>query len=226
MKKISCIIPAFNEAERISKIMELAAANPLIYEVIVVDDGSSDGTREVITKNNLVKPLFLPKNLGKSGAVHAGIEAASGEYILLLDADLIGLTDADISSLIQPILDDRADVTISLRQYTAPIHYLLGIDYISGERVFPKRMLENESEKLLSLPKFGLEVFLNNLIIAHKYRVKVVRWKSVWSTLKWKKQGFLRGTIGEIRMRLDIYQTIGIGSIVSQIRKLRNLMVK
>lgn len=81
--------------------------------------------------------------------------ATGGEYILLLDADLIGLTMDDISHLIYPILDDEADITISLRKGTAPVCYLLGIDYTSGERIFPRRMIDQKSmDELGRLPGF------------------------------------------------------------------------
>lgn len=120
----------------------------------------------------------------------AGIAAAEGEYVMLLDADLEGLSPNDISELIYPILDGEADLTISLRKRTAPICYLLGIDYTSGERIFPKRMVEEHLEGMSKLPGFGLEVFLNNLTIRNRLRIKVVRWKNTFSAFKWAKRGF------------------------------------
>lgn len=155
MKKISCVIPAYNEAARIGRVVSLAVAHPLIDEVVVVDDGSSDGTKDVVAEFPNVRLIAFSKNLGKSSAVRAGIEAAEGEYVMLLDADLEGLSSEDLSDLIYPILDGEAELTISLRKRTAPICYLLGIDYTSGERIFPRRMLDERAfEELSKLPGF------------------------------------------------------------------------
>ncbi len=189
MKKISCIIPAYNEAERIASIITVALEHPLIDEVIVVDDGSSDRTPQIISTFKGARIILLPKNLGKSAAVQAGIAASSGEYIFLLDADLQDISATDISELIYPIIDGVADVTMSLRKWTAPICYILGIDYTTGERIFPRQILDDLSlEKLGKLPRFGLEVFLNNLVIEQAFRLRIVRWNNAYSTLKWIKR--------------------------------------
>ena len=115
MKKIACIIPAFNEASRIGKVISLAVSHPLINEVIVVDDGSSDGTKDVASAFEKARVISFPVNKGKSLAVQAGILASESEYILFLDADLEGLTLENITELIEPILLGNADVTMSLR---------------------------------------------------------------------------------------------------------------
>ena len=155
MKKISCVIPAYNEAARIGHVLDLALSCPLIDEVIVVNDGSSDNTEKVIRSFSGARIISFEKNGGKSRAVQSGISAAEGEYIMLLDADLIGLTAEDLTALIRPILDGEADMSISLRKGTAPLWYLLGIDYLSGERIFPRNLLDKASlEAFALLPAF------------------------------------------------------------------------
>ncbi|HEY5501219.1 MAG TPA: glycosyltransferase family 2 protein, partial [Candidatus Humimicrobiaceae bacterium] len=91
MKKVSCIIPAYNEGERIEKILNIIIGHPLIYEIIVIDDGSKDNTKEIIEKFEGITFIKHEKNQGKSISVYDGIVKATGEYILMLDADLIGL---------------------------------------------------------------------------------------------------------------------------------------
>src|ERR1035437_7140974 len=163
MKKISCIIPTYNEEPRIGKVLGIVVGHPLIDEVIVVDDGSKDNTQKIVSDFKNVKLIVHKKNQGKSIAVCAGIKESSGEFIFLLDADLIGLTTSDITRLIEPVLDNLADVSISLRINSPWVWRFIGIDYISGERVLPRKFLINQLDKISSLPKFGLESFMNRI---------------------------------------------------------------
>src|SRR6266404_101392 len=99
--KVSCVIPAHNEAPRIANVLRAASSDPLIDEVIVIDDGSTDGTSEVVRKFPSVRLIALKKNAGKSNAIYEGITAAQGEFICMLDADLLGLTEEIVSKLIK-----------------------------------------------------------------------------------------------------------------------------
>ncbi|MEI7463322.1 MAG: glycosyltransferase family 2 protein, partial [Candidatus Taylorbacteria bacterium] len=84
MNNISCIIPSFNEEARIGKVLDIVSNHPDIGELIVVDDGSTDGTLDVIKKYPNVKLIVHEKNQGKSAAVYHGIKSSTGRYILLL----------------------------------------------------------------------------------------------------------------------------------------------
>ncbi|HEY0275574.1 MAG TPA: glycosyltransferase family 2 protein, partial [Paenirhodobacter sp.] len=113
MTLLSCVIPAYNEAPRIAAVLASVIGHPAIDEVIVVDDGSSDGTAAIVAGLAGVRLIRMPQNGGKSRAVAAGIEAALGTFILLLDSDLIGLSGADMNALIAPVRAGRAEVSIS-----------------------------------------------------------------------------------------------------------------
>ena len=84
---ISCVICAYNEASRISKVLDVAVGHPSIREVIVVDDGSTDATKEVVKKYPSVRLIALEHNVGKSRAFVQGVAASTGELIMCLDAD-------------------------------------------------------------------------------------------------------------------------------------------
>ncbi len=200
MEKVSCIIPAYNEEAGIGNVLRSVSNHPLISEIIVVDDFSKDRTREIAGGFPGVKLIVHENNKGKSQSVVDGVSASSGNIIFFLDADLIGLTPEKISLLINPVVSGQADISISLRSKTPWFWRLVGLDWLSGERVFFKALIENHLEEIKELPPFGLEAFLNKLIIKNKLRVKVVFWEDVESPRKLKKVGFFRGFIDEIKM--------------------------
>lgn len=224
--KVSCVIPAYNEAKNISGVLSVVHNHPLVNEIIVVDDCSKDETKEVVKKFENIKLIIHEKNKGKSHSVVDGIKESGGEFIFLLDADLTGFTFEDITNLIEPIISGKADVSISLRGNTPWLWHALGIDWISGERVFAKKFIKPYLEEIKNLRPFGLEVFMNKQIIKNKLRIKVVLWKKVASPLKFKKTGFFKGLINEFFMRLDIIKTISFFGKYYQITKMYFLKVK
>ena len=116
---ISVIVPTLNEVENVETLLaQISAAVPPETEVLVVDDGSTDGTRDRVRILAATYPVRLIERdhptLGLSGAVIAGARAASGEILVVMDADLSHPPDR-ISELITPVLEDRADMVIGSR---------------------------------------------------------------------------------------------------------------
>jgi glycosyltransferase involved in cell wall biosynthesis len=232
MKTISCIIPSYNEEGRILGVLNTIADHPLLSEIIVIDDGSKDATAKVIrdflttipnVKN--IKLVVHERNLGKSAAICTGMKMASSEFLLFLDADLVGLTAQNVTDLITPVIENRADVTISLRRNAPGLWHCIGIDYIGGERVFRKSLLQDKIDQILALPRFGLEVFINRWIIKNKSRIQIVLWPNVDSPFKYKKYGWYVGVEGDAKMMLDIFRTISLVGPLYQIWKMRKLRV-
>ncbi len=225
MTTISCIIAAYNEAARISEVLKAVENHPLLMEVIVVDDGSKDGTADVVRKFKNIKLIQHEINKGKSKAVATAIAAAKGDLICAIDADLEGFTAESVTRLLKPVLAGEATIAFSLRQncpwFYRPIHF----DILSGERVYPKSFLEPHLDEIRRLSKFGIEVFMNHLIIQQKIPIIVVFLPGVVSPLKYHKSGYFSGSIGELKMVRDILKTVSLFEFVSQIYHLMKLRV-
>lgn len=116
--KLSVIMPVYNEAATIKEIIgrvELAATPGAEKELIIVDDGSTDGTREILKVAAQKHRVILHKrNLGKGGAIKTGLGAATGELVIIQDADL-EYDPGDYAALLQPILSGEAQATLGSR---------------------------------------------------------------------------------------------------------------
>ncbi|MBU4369181.1 glycosyltransferase family 2 protein [Patescibacteria group bacterium] len=168
---VTCIIPAYNESRTIANVIETCLKTPEINEIIVINDGSKDNTLAKLKPfNKKIKIINLDRNHGKGYAVVQGIKAACNSHVMFLDADLINLEPHHLYSLFQPIIENRADMTIGAFVASKSLsHYTLW--RFSGQRCFQKECLIPLIKKI-EKTNYGLEVFLNEKF--KKKRVIVV----------------------------------------------------
>jgi dolichol-phosphate hexosyltransferase len=125
--KLSILMPVYNEAPTIARAVAavLSTEYPCEIELIVVDDGSTDGTREILAQldDPRARVREHPRNMGKGAALHTAAEVATGTHIVPFDADL-EYTPADLPPLLEPVLNGRCDIVFGTRLFGANTMYL------------------------------------------------------------------------------------------------------
>ena len=162
--KLSVVIPVFNEVDNIETILKRVKATKLASEILVVDDGSQDGTRDILKKldgKGGVHVILHEKNQGKGAAVCTGIQAAKGDVILIQDADL-EYSPSDYPALLQPIIDGIADVVYGSRFLGGPRRAVMFWHMIANQMLtFMTNILY---DTILSDMETGYKVFSRKVI--------------------------------------------------------------
>ncbi|MBI3029129.1 MAG: glycosyltransferase family 2 protein [Candidatus Rokubacteria bacterium] len=128
IRKLTVVIPAYNEEATIADTIErvkTAEVGPLDLEIIVVDDGSRDRTREILSATPGIRTVFHERNRGKGGAVKTGFRAATGDVLLIQDADL-EYDPSDYKTVLQPILEGRVEAVMGSRFVFERPHFFFG----------------------------------------------------------------------------------------------------
>ena len=132
---LSVVMPCFNEADTVREVVKEVLASDLVGELVIVDDGSTDGTSDVLAEldDDRVSVLVHDVNQGKGAALRTGFAAASLPYVLVQDADL-EYDPAEYRKLLQPALDGRADVVYGSRFIGGSEHRVLYFWHSVGNR--------------------------------------------------------------------------------------------
>jgi glycosyltransferase involved in cell wall biosynthesis len=140
VRKVSIIIPCFNEMRTIGSILKkvLDVSLPVEREIIIIDDFSTDGTREYLKSiegnTNLIKVIYQTENCGKGAALRAGFKVASGDMVLIQDADL-EYDPRDYNKLLMPIIEGKADVVYGSRFKGSVPHRVLFFWHYIGNKI-------------------------------------------------------------------------------------------
>jgi glycosyltransferase involved in cell wall biosynthesis len=167
---LSVIIPIYNEAKTIKTILDRVLSTGLATEIILIDDHSTDGTRELLASmdgNKGIRVILHEKNQGKGAAVRTGIAAASGEVILIQDADL-EYDPRDYPALLQPIVEGLTNVVYGSRFLGGPRRVAMFWHMLANKLLtFVTNLLYNT---ILSDMETGYKVFRREVLQGMKLR--------------------------------------------------------
>lgn len=202
-KGVTAIVAAFNEAPRIARVLEVLTSYEGFEEVIVVDDGSTDGTSGVVAQFPVTYVRVEP-NQGKGHAMDVGVGQAQTEVIFFADADIVGLTHEMITETLRLVLDGSCEMFILMRN--RKIYYLRMlmhfIPLLGGERALTKRLWDQLPDRYKV--RFRIEAGLNFFAVYHGRGLKYRVFHGISQTVKEEKFGAWQGMRRRLRMFGDI----------------------
>ena len=202
-KRVTAIVPAYNEAQRIGRVLEVLVSCPNFSEIIVVDDGSTDSTGEVAV-NYKVRYIKNPINKGKGYAMDVGVKAAKNDIIFFADADVIGLTCSTVNEIIEPVVSGNVDMFIGMRN--RKIYYLsyviAFVPLFGGERALTKALWHKLPDyyKYYFRVEAGLNFYAEHYGRGFGYKI----FEGLSQVIKERKYGLLEGTRQRVRLIANV----------------------
>ena len=219
---VSAIVPAYNEAKNIRKVLGPLKQVSIIREIIVVSDGSTDDTTRLAEGVSGVKVLALPQNVGKTRAVIRGVKEAKHSTILLCDADLVNLHKDHIWEMIHKYCEGFDMVIMDKGSQPWVFKSLFqSVPAVSGTRILDRG-------HLLQVPfretdRFQFEIRVNDYFLGNGLRIGVSRAEEIHDTRKYVKYPFWRGLTLDLKGGMEILASDGPSSIVRNLANFRRI---
>jgi glycosyltransferase involved in cell wall biosynthesis len=214
-KTIGVIIPAFNEAENLLRVLNVVCAVDWAEQIVVVDDGSTDDTlniaRQSAARDKRVIAVHIPENQGKAAALLTGVQALSTQLVMFLDADLVGLQPCHLEKLYSPVASGSHKMTVAVFQhgnlFTDASHLLA--PNLSGQRCLPRAEAEQALIPLVT-SRYGVEVGLTIYARNREWMIKNIIWDGVTHRMKEQKREVIAGLYSRWQMYSQIMAVIAV----------------
>ncbi|HEV7518845.1 MAG TPA: glycosyltransferase family 2 protein [Thermoanaerobaculia bacterium] len=203
--RVAAIVPAYNEQETLAEVLSVLASTPLIDEVIVVSDGSTDQTVEIARAMG-VKTIHLLKNHGKGTAMAVGVAHTGAPILVFVDGDILNLTHAMLEELIRPVKDGRSEMNVGIRNRGSllnAIHVHFG-PLLSGIRCLQRKVFEAVPEE--DVAGFAIETGLNWACAQLGARITTTVFFHLKHLVKEKKRGLVQGAKARCEMFAAVFR--------------------
>jgi glycosyltransferase involved in cell wall biosynthesis len=211
-RRIAAIVPAYNEEATLTEVLSVLKATPGIGEILVVSDGSTDGTVEIARFLGL-RTIHLLQNQGKGRAMAIGVAHTDAEILLFVDGDILNLTVDLLERLVEPVLSDRSDMNVGIRHRGAAVdavHRRTG-PLLSGIRCLRREIFEAVPES--HLEGFAIETGLNWACRQLRCRLTTTVMYNLKHLVKEKKRGLVKG----FRARFEMFAAVFRAYLVLQV---------
>ena len=196
MKKVSAIICAYSEEKTIKEVILSVSEALIVSEIVIVNDGSTDNTKKIIEalKEKIeITIIHLEENKGKGYAMAIGVENATGEIIVFIDADLSNLKEEHFEQLITPVFSNEADMVLGQPTETLINYKINPFKSLTGQRALFKKDILPILDKMKK-SRFGVETLMNIYYKSRKKKVILVNLKGLKHPVKYKKTTFFKAT--------------------------------
>lgn len=205
---ITAVIPAYNEANNIGSVLAVLQDVDALSQIIVVNDGSNDGTsstvKQAATRDERLFLLTLPWNQGKGKALLTGAKASNHDILLFLDADLKGIRPSHIKKLIQPVQQKECGMSVGLfadgHWTTSLTHHLF--PFLSGQRCLNWPLFQDLYREKIN--GWSIETALSLHAHVKKLGVSYVMWPGATHALRPEKRATLAGYWSHVKMWWEI----------------------
>lgn len=186
---VTAVVCAFNEEHTIFGVLQVLSQSPYLDEIIVINDGSTDGTSAVLKAfkhNTRIHIIEFPENKGKGAAMAQGIRCSNNDILLFIDADLLNFNARHIDKLILPLLEGKADMVVGHPTTNKTLDKFDPFKPLAGERaVFKEDILPLLTR--IEKSRFGVETLINLYYQTNKKRVQSIALRGLIHPVKLQK---------------------------------------